>query len=106
MSLFADDASRSTAASREIGALVEENEANASIVERRLGEDANGASSVLLAGLDWDSVQHIYMDRKIVSDHDSTLGRSERTSLTNLIEILTAFASEQARGVLLRRPLP
>lgn len=82
-------------ARRRIEALIEELEANASTVEERLGTDLTGMSSVLLAGLDWDSVNHIYRARKIRSDHSIALDQPVQASLSNLIEVLTAFTSGQ-----------
>ena len=83
-----DDSAR-----RDVEALVDELEANISTVEERLGAGASRSSQMLLAGLDWNSVDHIYLIRKIQSEHGLALGRPEHASLSNLIEILTAFAS-------------
>lgn len=82
-------------ARREIEALVEELEANVSIVEERLGRDTSQMSAILLAGLDWDSVHHIYRARKIRAAHGLALGGSVENSMANLVEVLTAFASGQ-----------
>jgi hypothetical protein len=78
---------------REITRFFEDLRSNIAVIEDRLTAQDRRLSTSLLAGLDWDAVQHISMARHLLYAHDETLGDDERDALESLIELLTSFAS-------------
>ena len=63
------------------------------LVEQRLRAHDGRLSTTLLAGLEWDAIHHVYEARRIELEHRKTLNRPERDSLSNVMEMLVAFAA-------------
>ena len=80
-------------ANEEITALVSDVESELARIEERLRTNNRRLTPTLLAGLDYDLSGQITTARHLRAAYGDRLGESGSTSLANLLELLTAFAS-------------
>lgn len=73
--------------------VVDDIEEGVRLVEGRLQSRNRRISSILLAGVDYDTASHLHTIRRLRSEHRDDLTDDEWETLTTLTEIMTALAS-------------